>query len=89
MSSKEERINILASREVLQSFSPSEMETSVEWDLCCAYTHHDSLKQQSVEVGNALEMANILDVQRENVECIMEEEQAYRLQVATLSHMQL
>ena len=78
-----------ARREVLRSFSLSETETSVEQNLQCACTHHDSLMHQQVAVEDAPEMARLLDAEMHSVEQIIEEEQAHRAQVAALSQMQL
>ena len=44
---------------------------------------------QWVAAQNAPEMAQVLDAMRQNVEQIIEEEQAHRAQVAALSQMQL
>ena len=76
-------------REVLQLFSLSEMETSMEWNLYYAHAHHDSLMCQRVAAEDGKEIAHVLDAKTENVECIFKEEQAHRVQVAALSQMQL
>ena len=89
MVSEEEVFNLSARREVLRSFSLSDTETSVEQNLQCAHTHHDSLLHQWVAAEDAPEMVLLLDPERESVEQIIEEEQAHRAQVATLSQMQL
>ena len=89
MASEEELINMTAQREVLRSFSLSDTETSVERNLQCARTHHDSLMHQWVAVEDALEMARLLDAEMQSMEHIIEEEQAHRAQVAALSQMQL
>ena len=89
MASEEELINRTACREVLRSFSLSKTETSVEQNLQCAHTHHDSLMHQQVAVEDAPEMARLLDAEMQSVEQIIEEEQAHRVQVAALSQMQL
>ena len=57
MASEEELVNMAAHREVLRSFSLSEMETSVEQNLGQACTHHDSLMHQQVAAEDALEIA--------------------------------
>ena len=57
MASEEERINLLAHREVLRSFSHRKTETSVEWNLFYAHTQHDSLMCQWVAVEDDPEMA--------------------------------
>ena len=44
---------------------------------------------QWVAVEDAPEMAWVLDAERQSVEQIIEEDQAHRVQVATLSQMQL
>ena len=89
MASEEELINRTACREVLRSFSLSKTETSVEQNLRCACTHHDSLMNQWVAVEDAPEMARLLDAEMQSVEQIIEEEQAHWVQVAALSQMQL
>ena len=89
MTSEEELINMTAHREVLRSFSLSETETSVDQNLRCAHTHHDSLMCQQVAAEDAPEMARLLDAEMHSVEQIIEEEQAHRAQVAALSQMQL
>ena len=68
MASEEELINRTAHREVLRSFSLSEMETSVERNLQCARTHHDSLMHQRVATEDAPEMARLLDAKMQSVE---------------------
>ena len=78
-----------ACREVLRSFSLSDTETSVERNLRCAHTYHDSLMCQRVAVEDAPEMARLLDAKMQSVEHIIEEKQAHRAQVAALSQMQL
>ena len=85
----EELINMTACREVLRSFSLSETETSVEQNLQWACAHHDSLMCQWVAAEDALEIARVLDAERQSVEQIIEEEEAHRAQVAALSQMQL
>ena len=87
MALEEESINLLAHRVVLKSFSLR--ETSVEQNLHHAYVRHDSLVHQWVAAEDAPEMAYVLDAERENVEHIIKEEQAHRVQVAALSQMQL
>ena len=89
MASEEELNNMTAHREVLRSFSLSETETSVEQNLQCAHTHHDSLMCQQVAVEDAPEMARLLDAKMHSMKQIIEEEQAHRVQVAALSQMQL
>ena len=89
MASEEELINRTAHREVLRSFSLSDTETSVEQNLQHARAHHDSLMCQQVAADDAPEMARLLDTEMQSVEQIIEEEQAYRVQVAALSQMQL
>ena len=89
MASEEELVNMMARREVLRSFSLSETETSVEQNLQCARTHHDSLMCQQVAAEDAPEMSRLLDAELQSVEEIIEEEQAHRAQVAALSQMQL
>ena len=89
MSSEEELVNMMARREVLRSFSLSETETSVEQNLQCACTHHNSLMHQWVAAEDAPEMARLLDAKMQSVELIIEEEQAHMAQVAALSQMQL
>ena len=89
MASEEELLNLTACREVLRSFSLSKTETSVEQNLQCSCTHHDSLMCQQVAVEDAPEMAQLLDAKMQSMEQIIEEEQAYRVQVAALSQMQL
>ena len=89
MASEVELINRTARREVLRSFSLSEMETSVEQNLRCACAHHDSLMRQWVAAEDAPEMARLLDVEMQSVEQITGEEQAHKAQVAALSQMQL
>ena len=89
MASEEDLINRKARREVLRSFSLSETETSVEQNLRCACTHHDSLMHQRVAAEDAPEMARLLDAEMQSVEHIIEKEQAHRVQVAALSQMQL
>ena len=89
MASEEELINRTAHREVLRSFSLSETETSVEQNLQCAHTHHDSLMCQWVAAEDAPEMARLLDAKMQSVEQIIEEKWAHRAQVAALSQMQL
>ena len=89
MASEENLINMTARRKVLRSFSLSETETSVKWNLGWAHTHHNSLICQQVDAEDALEMVWLLDAEMHSVEQIMEEEQAHRIQVATLSQMQL
>ena len=89
MASKEELINRTACREVLRSFSLSEMETSVEQNLRRARAHHDSLMHQWLATEDAPEMARLLDAEMQSVEQIIEEEQAHKVQVAALSQMQL
>ena len=89
MASEEELVNMTACREVLRSFSLSKTETSVEQNLRCACTHHNSLMCQWVAVEDALEMSRLLDAEMQSVEQIIEEEQAHRAQVAALSQMQL
>ena len=61
MASEEEVFNLSARREVLRSFSLSDTKTSVEHNLQCACTHHDSLICQLVAAEEALEMAEVLD----------------------------
>ena len=78
-----------ACREVLRSFSLSETEMSVEQNLQCVCTHHDSLMCQWVAAEDAPEMAQLLDAEMQSVEQIIEEEQTHRVQVAALSLMQL
>ena len=89
MASEEEVFNLSARREVLRSFSLSDIETSVEHNFQHACAHHDSLMHQQVVVEDAPEMAWLLDAERESMEQIIEEEQAHRVQVAALSQMQL
>ena len=89
MASEEELINMTACREVLRSFSLSKTETSVEQNLQQACAHHDSLMCQCIAVEDALEMAQLLDAKMQSMEHIIEEEQAYRVQVAALTQMQL
>ena len=89
MASEEELINRTARREVLRSFSLSDMETSVERNLRRARAHHDSLMHQRVATEDAPEMARLLDAEMQSVEQIIEEEQAHKAQVAALSQMQL
>ena len=43
----------------------------------------------TVATEDAPEMAHLLDAERQNVECIIEEEQAHTAQVAAPSQMQL
>ena len=61
----------------------------MEHYLCCAHAHHDSLIHQRVAVEDALEIACVLDAEHEIMVDILEEEQAHRTQVVTLSQMQL
>ena len=89
MASEEEVFNLSARREVLRSFSLSDTETSVEHNLWCAHAHHNSLMHQWVAAEDAPEMAWVLNAEHESVEQIIEEEQAHRAQVATLTEMQL
>ena len=89
MASKEESLNLWANWEVLRSFSLSDSETSVEQNLHHAHTHHHSLMCQWMAVEDAQEMAWIFDAKRNSMEQIKEEEQTHRMQVATLSQMQL
>ena len=85
MASEKELVNMMACREVLRSFSLSEMETSVEQNLQWACAHHDSL----IASEDAPEMAQVLDAKMHSVEQLIEEQQAHRVQVAALSQMQL
>ena len=48
-----------------------------------------SIMHQCVAAECALEMAQLLDAKRERIKQIIEQEQAHRVQVATLSQMQL
>ena len=89
MTSEEEAFNLSTHREVLRSFFLSGTENSVEHNLHCVHAHHDSLMCQWVAVEDALEMAQLLDVEYESTDQIIEEEQANRVQVAALSQMQL
>ena len=89
MACKDKSIIAMACKEVLQSFSLSETEASIEHNLHCGHAYHESLIWQRVAVEDALEMACILDAKRQNVECIIEEEQTHKAQVAALSQMQL
>ena len=89
MAYKEELLNLTACREVLRSFSLSNTEMSVEQNLQCARTHHDSLMWQWVAAEGAPEMAQLLDAKMQSVEQIIEDEQAHRAQVAALLQMQL
>ena len=57
MESDEEQLNLLASREVLRSFSLSKTETTVEQNIHHAHVHHDSLICQRLAVEDAIEMA--------------------------------
>ena len=57
MASKEEMFNLTAHREVLRSFSLSDTKMSVEQNLQCACTNHDSIMHQQVAVEDAPEMA--------------------------------
>ena len=82
-------MNTMAPREVPQSFSLSETETSMECKFCHAHAQHESLMWQRVAMEDAPEMAHLLDAKRENVEHIIEEQQAYRAQVVALSQIQL
>ena len=82
MASKEEILHLTACREVLRSFSLSDTEMSVEQNLQCAHTHHDSLMCQQVVVEDAPEMVQLLDAKMGSVEQIIEEEQDYGAQVA-------
>ena len=61
----------------------------MEQNLWQAHAHHDSLMHQWVAVEDAPEMAQPLDAEMQSVEQIIEEEQVHRVQVATLSQMQL
>ena len=74
---------------MLRSFSLIYTETSVEHNLQCAHTHHESLMCQRVAAEDASEMARLLVAEHESVEQIIAEEQAHRVQVAALSQMQL
>ena len=56
MASKEQSISHLDCREILQSFSLSETETSVEQNLHCAYAWHDSQIHQRVAAEDDPEM---------------------------------
>ena len=89
MASEEDLINMTAHREVFKIILLSKTETSVEWNLQQAHTHHDSLMHQPVAMEDAPEMAQLLDAKMQSVEQIIEEEQAHRAQVAALSQMQL
>ena len=57
MASEEEVFNLSARREVLRSFPLSDTEMSVEHNLPCACTKHDSLMHQWVAAEDAVEMA--------------------------------
>ena len=81
--------NLSARREVLRSFSLSNTNTSVEHNLWHACAHHNSLLCQWVAAKDAPEMAQLFDPKIENMEQIIEEEQAHRAQVAALTQMQL
>ena len=72
-------------REVLQSFSRSDTKMSTECNISHDHIHLDSLMHQRVAAQDALKMAHILDVERENMECSIEEQQAHRTQEAALS----
>ena len=89
MAFKEEILNLTACREVLRSFSLSDTEMSVEWNLWHAHEHHDSLMGQWVAAEDAPEMAQLLDAKMESMEQIIEEEQSHKTQLAALSQMQL
>ena len=89
MASVEELLNLTACREVLRSFSLSKTEMSVEQNLQHAHAHHDSLMCQWVAAEDAPEMAQLLDAEMQNIEQIIEEEQAHRVQETALSEMQL
>ena len=82
MASEEENLNLSACREVLRSFSLSNIEASAH-----AHAYHDSLMHHQVAVEDALEMAWV-DAKRRSMEQIIEEKQVHRVQVATLSQMQ-
>ena len=68
MASEEEVFNLTAHREVLRSFSPSDTEMSVEQNLCSACAHDSSLMCQLVAAEDTLEMAHVLDAERETME---------------------
>ena len=89
MASEEEVFNLSARRKELRSFSLSDMETSWEHNLRHACAHHNSLLCQQVAAEDALEIAQLLDARTENMEQIIEEEQAHRAQVPALFQMQL
>ena len=89
MASKEEVFNLSAQREVLRSFSLSDTKMSVGHNPQHAHAHHVNLMHQWVAAEDALEMTWLLDAKCEGMEQIIEEEQAHRTQVATLTQMQL
>ena len=89
MASEEEILNMTAHREVLKSFSLSDTETSVEQNLQWACMHHDNLMHQQKAVEDAPDIAQLLDAEIQSVEQIIEEKQAHRAQVASLSQMKL
>ena len=89
MASEEKVFNLTACSEVLRSFFLRDTKMSVEQNLQCAHTHHDSLMCQWVAAEDILEIAQLLDAEQESMEQIIEEEQAHRAQVTDLSQMQL
>ena len=62
---------------------------SVKQNLCCICTHHEILMCQWVAVDYALEMAQVLDAERQSMEQIIEEKQTHRVQMTAPSQMQL
>ena len=73
MASKEEVFNLTAHREVLRSFSLSDTKMSVEQNLQCVCTHHDSLMCQPVAAEDAPEIAQLLGAKHDSMEQIIEE----------------
>ena len=74
---------------MLRSFSLSDTKMNVEHNIQCVHAHHNSLMHQQVAVEDAPEMAQVLDAEHESMEQIIEEVQAYRVQMVALTEMQL
>ena len=74
---------------ILQSFSISQAEVRVYWNICHTQAYWESLLWQKAEAEDTVVFAMVIHHRTKQLEEILEKKQAHRAQLSVLFHLQL
>ena len=79
----------VAPQSALSSFTLSEAEDSMELNLWCTHAYQEDLLWQMAAAEDQPALVEVMQEEKQELNNIIEEEQAHRAQISVLSQMQL